>query len=395
MEKEYFTAGELAALAGVSPRTIRFYDKKGLLCPVGYSEGNYRLYDRKSLLQLQETVMLKYIGLSLEEISGIIHRKEPVSAGQLLWEQKKLLLRKREQINRVIYELDVAARHCQEQAEETISIDRLSGLMRLINGNHQASIRFQLHEKYNPRQQEWYPWLFKQLELKPGEHVLDAGAGYGLIWRRSIREIPEGTRIHAVDNSKASMESLPVFVCENREQLNKGVQFTFEELDLNTGTLGESLYDCIASFHMWYYIEDRNAYLDKVIRALKPGGRLCTNANYRGYVPDINRILTGFAKDLDLTDKDERYRKMRQDVEQSLKAHFSQLYCTFYKSRLQIDDLDDLYQFLLDQDDTVRERISRYGSDFIRYLDDYLKVEKQAVIHTESRVYKGIKEVSI
>lgn len=297
MEKEYFTAGELAALAGVSPRTIRFYDKKGLLCPVGYSEGNYRLYDRNSLLQLQEIIMLKYIGLSLEEIAGIIHRKEPVSVEQLLWEQKKLLLRKREQLNRVVHELDGAIRHCREQAGEMISIDRLSELMRLVGGNYQANVRFQFHEKYNIRQQEWYPWLFKQLELKPGEHVMDAGAGYGLIWRRSLREIPEETRIHAVDNSKASMESLPDFIHENRAYLQKGVQFTFEELDLNTGTFGEALYDCIASFHMWNYIEDWNAYLDKMVRALKPGGRLCTNVNYRGYVPDTNRILTGFARD--------------------------------------------------------------------------------------------------
>lgn len=71
------------------------------------------------------------------------------------------------------------------------------------------------------------------------------------------------------------------------------------------------------------------------------------------------------------------------------------LSCTLYESRLQIDDLDDLYQFLLDQDDTVRERISGYGSDFIRYLDECLKKEKQAVIHTCSRVYKGVKEVSV
>ena len=38
MEQERFTVGELAELAGVSPRTIRYYDKKGLLCPVAYSE---------------------------------------------------------------------------------------------------------------------------------------------------------------------------------------------------------------------------------------------------------------------------------------------------------------------------------------------------------------------
>ncbi len=37
-EKKIYTAGELGRLTGVSARTIRFYDKKALLKPVGYSD---------------------------------------------------------------------------------------------------------------------------------------------------------------------------------------------------------------------------------------------------------------------------------------------------------------------------------------------------------------------
>jgi len=45
MQNNLYTAGELAKMAGVSLRTIHFYDIKGLLCPVDYSESGYRLYD--------------------------------------------------------------------------------------------------------------------------------------------------------------------------------------------------------------------------------------------------------------------------------------------------------------------------------------------------------------
>lgn len=389
VEKEIFTAGELAALAGISSRTIRFYDKKGLLHPVGYSQGQYRLYDRSSLLKLQEIMMLKYIGLSLEEVAEIVNRKEPVKAEALLWEQKKLLMRKQEQLSRVIHALDGAARHCREQADETVSIERLSELMHMINGNQRASLSYRLHEKYNIRQAEWYPWLFKQLRLKPGERVMDAGAGYGLIWRESLAQIPQETRIHAVDKSRAAMESLPGFIRENKGLLNKGVCFSFEELDVNTQDLGTALYDCIAAFHMWYYIEDKNAFLDKVVRALKRDGRFCSNRNHISWGGDVNKILKGFAEDLDMTDKEERSQKALSEIEQVLRLHFPKLTCTLYNSELHIDDLDDLYQFLLDQDDIVEERIGRYGSDFIRYLNEYLKVEKKAVFRTVSRVYTG------
>lgn len=47
MDKLY-TAGELAKLIGVTSRTVRYYDKKGILKPVGYSKGGYRLYNNNS-----------------------------------------------------------------------------------------------------------------------------------------------------------------------------------------------------------------------------------------------------------------------------------------------------------------------------------------------------------
>ncbi len=48
--KARYTAGELAGLVGGSSRTVRFYDTKGLLKPVAYTEGGYRLYDNCSVL---------------------------------------------------------------------------------------------------------------------------------------------------------------------------------------------------------------------------------------------------------------------------------------------------------------------------------------------------------
>ena len=128
----YYTAGELAAIARVSPRTIRFYDQKNLLTPVGYSEGKYRLYDKNSLIQLQEIVMLKYIGLSLEEISTIMQKERDIPIRELLWEQKKLLLQKQEQLQQVFGTLDEVAGNCEDR---DIELSELSGLIKLVTGN--------------------------------------------------------------------------------------------------------------------------------------------------------------------------------------------------------------------------------------------------------------------
>ena len=49
--KNTYTAGQLAELAGVSARTVRYYDQKGLLKPIAYSEGGYPVCWRNTRLK--------------------------------------------------------------------------------------------------------------------------------------------------------------------------------------------------------------------------------------------------------------------------------------------------------------------------------------------------------
>ncbi|MBD5158111.1 MAG: MerR family transcriptional regulator, partial [Butyrivibrio sp.] len=67
-----FTAGELAKKLGISARTVRFYDEKGILCPVNYSETGYRIYDESSVEKLQKILMLRFLDFSLEQIGNMI-----------------------------------------------------------------------------------------------------------------------------------------------------------------------------------------------------------------------------------------------------------------------------------------------------------------------------------
>jgi DNA-binding transcriptional MerR regulator len=62
-----------AALAGVTPRALRHYDRLGLLRPTRSSAG-YRLYTERDLETLEEIVALKFIGVPLKEIADIRRR---------------------------------------------------------------------------------------------------------------------------------------------------------------------------------------------------------------------------------------------------------------------------------------------------------------------------------
>jgi len=64
--------GELARRAGVSHRTIHFYESRGLLAPVDRQGAGYRYYDETALARLRKILQLKRIGLSLEEIAEVI-----------------------------------------------------------------------------------------------------------------------------------------------------------------------------------------------------------------------------------------------------------------------------------------------------------------------------------
>lgn len=64
--------GELAALAGTTADTLRFYERRGLLEPAARSAGRYRLYDRSSLERLAFIRKAQVLGLSLAEVREVL-----------------------------------------------------------------------------------------------------------------------------------------------------------------------------------------------------------------------------------------------------------------------------------------------------------------------------------
>ena len=111
MEKRY-TAGELARWAGVSARTIRFYEEKGILRPRERSAEGYRLYDDSAILRLQEILMLKYVGMSLEGIQQALTQGENLPVAELLSRQRELVLEERRRLDHILKVIDQAQRHC-------------------------------------------------------------------------------------------------------------------------------------------------------------------------------------------------------------------------------------------------------------------------------------------
>lgn len=99
--------GEFAKLTGVSQRTLRFYEEKGMLRPSHVSESGRRYYEMKDLIPLQQIITYKYLGFSLDEISTILENRSADIRSTLML-QRQAMEQKRERITQIIKAIDHA-----------------------------------------------------------------------------------------------------------------------------------------------------------------------------------------------------------------------------------------------------------------------------------------------
>lgn len=99
-----FSVKELAALAGVTVRTLHLYDQRGLLCP-SRTEAGYRTYGEAELFRLQQILFYKALGFSLKEIADVLDDPgfELISA---LESHKEALELKRQHISEMLKTID-------------------------------------------------------------------------------------------------------------------------------------------------------------------------------------------------------------------------------------------------------------------------------------------------
>ena len=96
-----FTVNEVSKIAGISVRTLQYYDKIGLLPPRGFTDSGYRLYNEESLELLQTILLFRELEFPLKEIKKIIDTPD-FDRNEALSEQIELLKLRREQIDSLI-----------------------------------------------------------------------------------------------------------------------------------------------------------------------------------------------------------------------------------------------------------------------------------------------------
>jgi DNA-binding transcriptional MerR regulator len=69
--KREWKVGELAKLAGLTVRTLRYYDQIGLFSPSGHTDSRHRIYTESDIARLQQILSLKELGLTLDQVKSV------------------------------------------------------------------------------------------------------------------------------------------------------------------------------------------------------------------------------------------------------------------------------------------------------------------------------------
>ena len=237
MENKKYTIGEFGRISGVSPKTIRFYDEKGLLKPVGYSEAGYRYYDESSFVTLQRIMLLRYLGMSLEQIKETVCNST-LSLEESLQEQKKLLNEKKRHLDRVIDAVDKVQNaeegQTWENLVEAIRILEVSDMIiKQYRSDDNLNRRISLHN-YSTGKIPWADWVLENLELSEGMDILCLGCGNAANLVAMAEHLPRNLTFLLTVYSEGMLESAKDGLRAKQDILEeKNIKISYQVADAN------------------------------------------------------------------------------------------------------------------------------------------------------------------
>jgi DNA-binding transcriptional MerR regulator len=141
-----YTINQLAKLAGVSTRTLRYYDQCGLLPPKTVRSNGYRIYGEAEVNRLQQILFYRELGVELSEIGRILAEKD-FDGLSALQSHLSALREKRARLDRLIGNVQKSISAMKGEAEMTDE-EKFEGFKeKLISDNEQKYGR-EIREKY-------------------------------------------------------------------------------------------------------------------------------------------------------------------------------------------------------------------------------------------------------
>lgn len=141
-----YTVQKLAQLAGVSSRTLRYYDEIGILKPARTNSSGYRIYGQQEVDRLQQILFYRELGISLDQIKEII-TAPAFDAADALKEHREKLLEKRKQLDLLITNVEKTI--ASAEGRTTMSDkEKFEGFKKKMIEDNEEQYGKEIREKY-------------------------------------------------------------------------------------------------------------------------------------------------------------------------------------------------------------------------------------------------------
>lgn len=141
-----YSIKKLGELAGVSSRTLRYYDTIDLLKPKRINSSGYRIYGPVEVDRLQQILFFREFEIALEEIKKYLDDPE-FNNTKALAEHRQQLLAKRERLDHLLATIDKTIKHTQGESEMTDK-EKFEGFKQNQLDENETKYGTEIREKY-------------------------------------------------------------------------------------------------------------------------------------------------------------------------------------------------------------------------------------------------------
>ena len=186
-----YTVRQMAELTGLTPRTLRYYDEIGLLCPRRDAENDYRLYSSQEVDRLQQILLYREMGLPLETIRKLLDMPDFDRAGALREHLRRLL----EQQRRVETLIRTVSRTLKMIDGGYVMNDKekFEGMKQRVIAENEAVFGQEVRERYGRRIAEDSRKRMAGMSEEDWKQMQEQETGYQAALKRAIeKNDPEG-----------------------------------------------------------------------------------------------------------------------------------------------------------------------------------------------------------
>jgi DNA-binding transcriptional MerR regulator len=206
-----FTVKALSRLAGITPRTLHYYDEIGLLKPTRVGDNGYRYYGDEALLRLQQILFYRQLDMPLDSIKSIMGRHDFTVVRAL--ESHKQELRKRiVQMERLVTTVDNTILHLKGKKDMSPK-----QLFEAFSEEQQAEYEKEAMRMYDPAIVKASNKKWKSYSSAEKQRIADEG---NAVYQGFLEAMPKGA---ASAEARACVEAwrkhMDYFWTPNEEQL--------------------------------------------------------------------------------------------------------------------------------------------------------------------------------